>query len=69
MKRFENEVLTFDTSRLDGTEKMARSLCELGEAGWEVVSVISRDLTARELLVFLKREKPVEVVRSKENAA
>lgn len=56
MKRFENEVLIFDTGSTRNPKAMARTLGELGQSGWEVVSVVARDICSEELMVFLKRE-------------
>lgn len=56
MKRFENEVLTFDTSTLKDIEPMSETLRTLGNKGWEVVSVVPRDVGSGEFIVFLKRE-------------
>lgn len=56
MKRFENEVMSFDASSKRLQNKMREALADLGEKGWEIVTVTPRSVGAHDLLVFLKRE-------------
>lgn len=56
MKRFEHEVLTFDTNSRKGCDAMQKALKEWGVAGYELVSV-TPDLTVPQgVMLFFKRE-------------
>ncbi|ATG37965.1 MAG: hypothetical protein HEP70_19280 [Rhodobiaceae bacterium] len=68
MKQFENEVLTFDASSQAGCAKMEDDLRSLGLVGWEVISVVPRDLGARVLMVFMKREVSEDTTLKEEAA-
>ncbi len=56
MKRFEHEVLTFETSTKKGIEKMQEKLHEWGQAGFEIVGVAPITVGGSVVTVFLKRE-------------
>lgn len=57
---FEHEILTFGTSTKKEMKKMADTLTEWGEAGFEVVSVVSTSMNGSHVTAFLKREVLVE---------
>ena len=56
MKRFEHEVLAFDTNGRKGRDAMQKALKDWGAAGYELVSVTPDRTVPQGVMLFFKRE-------------
>lgn len=67
MKRFNHEVLSFDANGKKEYKAMQDKLRDWGEAGFEIVSVISTSMNGSYFTVFLKREMIVDTQDTVQN--